>query len=100
MVGAVGQRGLVQDAEPRESFGDLGCRHSSAVVAQRRARQAAFLERLRQAMRDGLGTLGQIPLKMTGEPRAIIQHAEQDRDLPLAARGEHLPGAVVTIPVP
>jgi hypothetical protein len=37
---------------------------------------------------------------MTGEPRAIVQNAEQDWGLPLAARGEHLPGAVVTIPVP
>jgi hypothetical protein len=51
-------------------------------------------------MGDDLRRLGQIPLQMTGKPRAIVQHAEQDRGLPLAARGEHLPGAVVTIPVP
>src|SRR5271157_4937839 len=37
---------------------------------------------------------------MTDKPGAIIQNAEQDRGPPLAARGEHLPRAVVTIPVP
>src|SRR5467141_4590701 len=42
LVGAVGQRCLVQDAEPREPFGDLGGRHGRAVVAQAGARQAAF----------------------------------------------------------
>jgi hypothetical protein len=51
-------------------------------------------------MGDDLCRLGQIPLQMTGEPRAIIQHAEQDRCLPLAARGEHLPGSMVTVPMP
>ena len=90
----------MQNAEPVETFNNLGRRHGGSVVAQGGARQAALLERLRQAMGDDLWRLGQIPLQMTGKPRAIIQHAEQDRGLPLAARGQHLPGAVVTIPVP
>jgi hypothetical protein len=90
----------VQDAEAAEALGDLGGRHGCAIVAQAGTRQPALLKRLRQAMRDDLGRLGQIPLQMTGKLGAIIQHAEQDRGLPLAACGEHLPGAVVTIPVP
>jgi hypothetical protein len=51
-------------------------------------------------MGDDLRGLGQIPLQMTSKPRAIIQHAEQDRGLPLATCGEHLPGSMVTIPMP
>ena len=46
LIRAVGQRGLVQDAEPGEALGDLGRRHCGAVVAQRRAWQTALLERL------------------------------------------------------
>ena len=35
LIGAVGQRGVVQDAQPGEPLGDLGGRHCGAVVAQR-----------------------------------------------------------------
>jgi hypothetical protein len=90
----------VQDAEPGEAFADLGRRHRGAVVAHGGTRQAALLERLRQAVGDVLGVLRQIPLQMTGEPRAIVEHAEQDRRPPLAARGEHLLRSMVTVPVP
>ena len=99
LIGRIRQRRLVQDAEPGESFDDLGRRHRAAVVAHGRARQAALLERLRQAMRDVLGRLGQIPLQMAGQPRAVIEHAEQDRRRPLAAWGEHLARAMMAIPV-
>src|SRR6266403_1038694 len=51
-------------------------------------------------MGDVLGVLRQIPLQMTGEPRAIIEHAEQDWRPPLATRGEHLLRSMVTVPVP
>jgi len=62
---------VVQDPEARETFTDLGRHHGRAVVAERRARQAALLERLGEAVRDHLGGLGQIPLEMTGQTRAI-----------------------------
>lgn len=90
----------MQDSKPGEPLGDLGGRHGRAIVAQAGARQAALLECLRQAVGDDLCGLGQIPLQMTGEPGAIIEHAEEDRRLPLAACGEHLAGAMVTIPMP
>jgi hypothetical protein len=67
---------VVQDTEAAETLGDLGGRHGRAIVAQSRTRQASLLERLRQAMGDDLCRLGQIPLQMTGEPGAIIRHAE------------------------
>ena len=90
----------MQDAEAREAFADLGRRHGRAVVAQGRARQAALLERLGEAVRDHLGGLGQIPLEMANEARAIVEHAEQDRRHPLAAGCENLARPVVAIPVP
>ena len=76
---------MVQDAEAREAFADLGRRHGRAVVAQRRAGQAALLKRLGEAVRDHLGGLGQVPLEMAGEARAIVEHAEQDWRHPLSA---------------
>ena len=100
LVRAIRERRLVQDAEPGQPSRDLGGGHGGAVVAQRRTRQAALLERLAQAMGDDLGALGQIPLQMAGEARAVVEHAEQDRREPLAARRQHLPGAVVAVPVP
>ena len=81
---------VVQNPEAREAFADLGRRHRRAVVAQGRARQATLLERLGEAVRDHLGGLGQIPLEMAGEARAIVEHAEQDRRHPLAAGRQHL----------
>src|SRR5579864_8304401 len=37
---------------------------------------------------------------MPGQPRAVVDDAEQDRCRPLAACREHLPGAMVAVPVP
>ena len=79
---------------------DLGGGHGRAVVAQGGARQAALLERLGEAVSDHLGGLGQIPLQMAGEARAVVENAEQDRRRPLAAGGQHLARAVVAVPVP
>jgi hypothetical protein len=41
-------------------------------------------------MDDDLSRLGQVPLQVTGQPRALIEHAEQDRRYPLAAWDEDL----------
>ena len=90
----------MQDAEAREAFADLGRRHGRAVVAQRRAWQAALLKRLGEAVRHHLGGLGEIPLEMAGEARAIVEHAEQDRRHPLAASCQNFARPVVAIPVP
>ena len=79
---------------------DLGRGHGRAVVAQGGARGRPLLERLGEAVRDHLGGLGQIPLQMAGEARAVVEHAEQDRRRPLAASGQHLARAVVAVPMP
>jgi hypothetical protein len=80
----------VQDTEPGEALSDLGRRHRGAVVAQRRAWRTALLERLCQAVRDDLCGLGQIPLQMAGEPRSVVENAEQDWGMPITTRGEYL----------
>ena len=65
---------MVQNAQTGEPLGDLRGRHCGAVVAERRARQAALLERLAEPVRDDLGGLGQIPLQVTGKPRSVVEH--------------------------
>src|ERR1700730_13219772 len=61
-IRAVRQGGLMKDAEPGETFGDLGCGHRASVVAHGGAWQPALLHRLRQTVGDVLSTLGQVPL--------------------------------------
>src|SRR5260221_343714 len=89
----------MQNAEPVETFNNLGRRHGGSVVAQGGARQAAFLEGLRQAVCRVLGVLCKIPLQVTGEPRAIVNHAKQNGRLPLAARRENFFGSHMTVPM-
>ena len=90
----------MQDTEPGKALSDLGRCHRRAVVTERRSRQAALLQRLGETMSDDLGRLGQIPLQVTGEPRAIIDNAKQDRRHPFAACGQHLARAMVAVPMP
>jgi hypothetical protein len=68
--------GAIWRESPRAIFA-VGRRMAGRSAVLNRARQAALLERLRQALGDDLCRLGQIPLEMTHEPRAIIQRAEQ-----------------------
>ena len=98
--GRIWQRRLMKDAEPGETFGDLGRRHGRAVVAHGGTRQAALQHRLRQAVRDVLRGFGKIPLQMADQPRMVIEHAEQHRCSPFAARRQHFSGTVMTIPMP
>ena len=100
LVGGVRECRLMKDTEPGETFADLGGRHRTAVVAHRGARQAALLHRLRQTVRNGLGRFHQIPLQMAGQPRAVVEHPEQDRGAPFTARCQHLARTVVAIPMP
>jgi hypothetical protein len=76
--------------------GDLRLRR---VVAHCRTRQAALLGSLCQAMRDILGVLRQVPLRVTGKPRSVIEQAEQDWCHQFAAWGQRLARAVMGIPM-
>jgi hypothetical protein len=39
-------------------------------------------------------------LQVTGQPRAVVEHAEQNRRLPLATRRQNLSGTEMAIPMP
>ena len=101
LLGGVRQRQVLDDAEALEALDGLGGDHRRAVVAEQRARQAALLERLREAVDERLGVLVvQVPLHVAAEPRAVVEDAEQIRGLPLPRRGEHVPLALVEVEVP
>ena len=50
LLGSLRQGGVLQDRQSLEPLACLGGEHGGAVVAEHRARQAAFLEGLTQAM--------------------------------------------------
>ena len=77
LLGGVRQRRVVDDAEALEAFDGLGGEHGGAVVGEQRARQAALLERLREAVDEGLGGLVEVPLQVAAEPRAVVEDAEE-----------------------
>jgi len=89
-VRAVGERLLMQDAEPGQAFGDLDRRHGGAVVAHGGTRQTALQEGLRQPMGDVLGALRQVPLQVASEPGTVVEHAEQHWRLPFPTGGQNL----------
>jgi len=78
----------VHDAETLEPLLHLGGGHGTAVIGQQGAGQPAFLEGLREAVDEGLGALGQVPLQMAAQARAVIEHAEQVRGDPGALARE------------
>ena len=100
LIGTVGQGPLVDDPQPQEPFGHLVGDHRPAVVAHQRPEQAAFLDALREPVRQVLGGFRQIPLQVAAEPRAVVEDAQGQRLLPLAAGREHRERAVVEVEVP
>ena len=76
----------MDDAEALEAFGGLGGEHGRAVVGEKRARQSALLERLREAVDERLGGLVEVPLQVAAEARAVVEDAEELGLLPLARR--------------
>src|SRR5262249_14041856 len=83
------------------AFDGLRGFHGGAPVAERRPRQLALLESLTETVDEILRILSiQIPLRVTTHPRAVVEHAEEIRRLPLPGRGEHLPLAHWEVVVP
>jgi hypothetical protein len=80
---------VVDDAEALEALDGLGGDHRGAVVREQRARQAALVKGLREAVDEGLGGFVEIPLQVAAESRAVVEHAEQLRLLPLSIGAEH-----------
>src|SRR5712692_7047776 len=90
----------MNDTQAGESLDDFRGEHCRAVVAQCRTWKASLLERLRKTVRDVVRVLGEVPLQVAGQARAVIENTEQHRRRPLAAGGEDLARSEVTVPVP
>jgi len=90
--------GGVQDAEPREPFGDLGGRQGAPLSLSRERGRPRLLGTPATGLGDDLCSLGQIRLQMTGSRERSSRTAEPDRGVATRRGGQHLPGAVVTIP--
>ena len=100
LVGAVGQGGLVQDAQAGQPAGELAGQHGGAVVRHQCARQAPLLQCLAEAVRQGFRGLVEIPLGMAGEAGMVVEDAEQHRLQPAPVAAQHLARAMVEIEVP
>ncbi len=100
LVGAVGQRPLVDDAQAQQPFGDFLGHHGRAVIGQESPRQPAFLDRLGESVDQVLGGLTEVPLDVAAEPRVVIEDAQRDRVQPGPGVREHLERAVVEVEVP
>ncbi len=101
LVGRMRQGRSMHDAEAHQSLRHLGGDHGRAVVGHQGARQATLLERLAESVHQVLcGLLPQVPLDVAGEPRAVVEDAEQERRDPHAGGGQHFLRAVVEVEVP
>ena len=100
LLGRIGQRRVVNDAESLEAFDGFGGEHGGAVVGQKGARQATLLKGLRQAVDEGLGGLVEVPLQVAAESRAVVENAEELRLLPLPIGGQDRARALVKVQVP
>ena len=90
----------MDDAESLKPFAGLGGEHRRAVVCEKRARQASFLDGLRETVRERVGGLFEVPLEMAAETGTVIENPERLRPFPLARGGEHCARALVKIEVP
>jgi hypothetical protein len=100
LLGRLGEGGEVLDGEALEPLLRLGSEHGRAIVTQEAARQASLLEALAQAVNEALGVFGEVPLSVTTDARAIVEHPEQHRVLPLATLRQHLALGLMEIAVP
>ena len=85
LIGAVGERPLVDDSQAQETFGDFLGHHRRAVVGQERTRQTALLDRLGESVHQVLRGLREVPLDVAAQSRVVIEDAQRDRPQPLAA---------------
>ncbi len=82
------QRRVMHDPQALEPLNGLGGEHGRAVVGQKRARQAALLECLRQRVDESFGGLVEIPLQVATEAGVVVEDTEELWFLPLARGGK------------
>jgi hypothetical protein len=66
----------MQNTQGMQALAEFVGLHGRAVVGHERPRQPAFLESLTQTMNQGLGGLIPVPLQMTHQAGAVVDHAE------------------------
>ena len=81
----------MHDAQGMQPLAQFLRHHRGTVVGHQGARQTALLQRLREAVHQGLGGFVQVPLQMADQAGMIINDGEQQWLDPLAAGGEYLP---------
>ena len=83
-----------------QAIPELIGQHGGAVVSHERARQRPAHQRLAESVHQASCGLVPIPLRMTDQPRAIVEHTQRDRLDPLALRGQHVARALMEIKMP
>ena len=100
LLGVVGERRGVKDAELLEPLGELGGRLGAAVVGHQVVGQAPFEHRLPKAVHTVFGVLDEVPLQVTGEARAVIEAAIEPGPLPTTRREKDRERPFVEIEMP
>jgi hypothetical protein len=101
LLGACGQRRVLDDGEAFEALASFGGDHRGAVVAEQGARKPSFLEGLAEAVNERLGVLfTEVPLRMATEARMVVEDSEQERLLTLTARQDDRAVGLVEVEVP
>ena len=100
LVRGIGQGRLVHDAQASQTGDRLIGQHGSTVISHQRAWQTALHEGLAQAMNQALRGFLRIPLQMTDQARAIVEHAQQERLDPGPGWGDDPARAVMEIQMP
>jgi hypothetical protein len=90
LVRSIGQRGGVGDPQARQPFARFRGDHRAAVVCEQGPWERPLLDGLDEAVHEGLGRFGKIPLRVATEPRAIIKKGDEDGRDPRAGRGQDL----------
>ncbi|OQC22706.1 MAG: hypothetical protein BWX70_03065 [Verrucomicrobia bacterium ADurb.Bin070] len=100
LVRRVRQRGLMGDTQAREPLDKLLRLHGGAVIGHEHAGHTPFLHGLAQAVDEVLGGLGEIPLDVARQARAVIVDAQRHGCVPLPVGRQDLARAVVEIEMP
>ncbi len=90
----------MEDAQRMHSGGEFLGLHRRAVIAHQGARQPALVQRLPQAMDQGLGGLIEVPLQMADQAGVIVDDRQQQGLDPDATPGQHLARAMMKVQMP
>src|SRR3990172_11492044 len=100
LVRAVGKRGFVNDTEAGKALFDFIGSHRRAVVGEKSPWKSALHEGLTLSVDEFLSGFFSIPLQVTTEPRAVIEHGHELGLEPFALGAEEFARAVVVVQVP